>query len=45
MLPTLPGRRTLPLSVRRGANAPAGPGRAVTMAGPGRPDDRTPKCD
>lgn len=44
VLPKLPGRRAVVLTVRRTANAPAGPGAADTMTGPGRrPDERTPQ--
>ncbi|WP_086861030.1 class I SAM-dependent methyltransferase [Streptomyces milbemycinicus] len=44
VLPTLPGRRAVVLTLRRTANAPAVPGAADTMTGPGRhPDERTPQ--
>jgi SAM-dependent methyltransferase len=44
VLPALPGRRAVLLTLRRPANAPAGPGTADTMTGSGRhPAERTPQ--
>ncbi|MFJ6213733.1 class I SAM-dependent methyltransferase [Streptomyces sp. NPDC092296] len=43
MLPVLPGRRAVLLTLRRPANVPSGLGAADTMTGPGRhADERTP---
>jgi ubiquinone/menaquinone biosynthesis C-methylase UbiE len=41
VLPTLPGRRAVLLTLRRGADAPVTPGTADTMAGPDHHDERT----
>ncbi|MEV5432716.1 class I SAM-dependent methyltransferase [Streptomyces sp. NPDC052701] len=44
MLPALPGRRAVVLTLRHPAASPAGPGEADTMTGPGRhPVERTPQ--
>jgi ubiquinone/menaquinone biosynthesis C-methylase UbiE len=43
MLPKLPGRRAVVLTLRRAANPPARPVTADTMPGPDRPDERTPQ--
>jgi hypothetical protein len=44
VLPTLPGRRAVVLTLRRTAQATAGPGAADTMAGSGHHlDERTPQ--
>ncbi|MFF5809167.1 class I SAM-dependent methyltransferase [Streptomyces sp. NPDC012746] len=44
MLPKLPGRRAVLLTLRRPETVPAGPGTADTMTGPGRhPDVRNPQ--
>ncbi|MFF8035848.1 class I SAM-dependent methyltransferase [Streptomyces sp. NPDC016626] len=44
VLPTLPGRRAVLLTLRRPATTPAWPGAADTMTGPGRhPDERIPQ--
>ncbi|MER6198072.1 class I SAM-dependent methyltransferase [Streptomyces sp. NPDC001586] len=44
VLPKLPGRRAVLLTLRRPETAPAAPGAADTMTGPGRhPDVRTPQ--
>ncbi|MET9451126.1 class I SAM-dependent methyltransferase [Streptomyces cinerochromogenes] len=41
VLPTLPGRRAVLLTLRCPATSPAGPDAADTMTGPGRPNERT----
>ncbi|MFI9248013.1 class I SAM-dependent methyltransferase [Streptomyces sp. NPDC053086] len=43
VLPALPGRRAVVLTLRRPATSPAGPVAADTMPRPGRPDERTPQ--